>query len=129
MFGGKEQFICGLAYSVVHWEPSEMSVALLGWLLLLLGHSWTSSFVLEVLVTSWGADRSQGKAQESTLALGMTRQSMCFLLLKCFFNLLFWWGGIQGVLGGSSATCNQVCLLCFRVNQARRVRRVTKVLM
>lgn len=63
--------------------------ALLGWLLLLLGHSWTSSFVLEVVVTSWGADRSQGKAQESTLALGMKCQSMCFLLLKCFFNFFF----------------------------------------
>lgn len=60
------------------------------WLLLQLGHSWTSSFVLEVVVTFWEADRSQGKAQENTLAFGMTCWPMCFLLVKSFFNLLLW---------------------------------------
>lgn len=30
VFGGKEQLICALAHSVVHWEPSEMFMALLG---------------------------------------------------------------------------------------------------
>lgn len=69
--------------------------------------------MLEVVVTSWEADSSQGKAQESTLALGMKGQSLLFLLVKCFLNLLLWWEGMQGILEGSSATRNQVSLSSF----------------